>query len=51
MVSLVSLLHVPHGWMGKGRSTEENPNGNELEVALYHGKGYKKELLGSHSTQ
>jgi hypothetical protein len=29
----------------------ENPNGNELEVALYHGKGYKKELLGSHSTQ
>ncbi len=47
IVSLVSLLRVLHGLdFHRG-----NPNGNELEVALYHGKGYKKELLGSHSTQ
>jgi len=42
MVSLVSLLHVLHGWMGKGRSTEEIQMGMNWKLLCTMARGTRR---------
>ncbi len=42
MVSLVSLLHVLHGWMGKGRSTEEIQTGMNWKLLCTMARGTRR---------
>jgi hypothetical protein len=42
MVSLVSLLHVLHSWMGKGRSTEEIPTEMNWKLLYTMARGTRR---------